>query len=207
MSGLFIKNYREALIKNDLISFPGFENGALRVINNDKNLPICFSGSSSVVFKLTDGEKDFALKCFITELQGRWPFLEIVKQKLDEIKNSRIVTFEIFKDVLAVEDDQKASYKKSVLLMPWIEGETLQERVRLYCTNNNVEGIRKLWLSFIDLAVSQLGQPYSHGDINPANIIVKPDGKMILVDHDTFRFADTINRPGLAGWGLSLIHI
>jgi len=206
MSGLFIKNYREALIKNDLISLPGFENGALRVIKNDKNLPVCFSGSSSVVFKLTDGEKDFAFKCFITELQGRWPFLEMVKQKLEEIKNNRIVSFGIFKDALAVEDDQNALCMKSVILMPWIEGETLQERVRLYCTNNNAEGIRKLWLSFIDLAVSQQGQPYSHGDINPANIMVKPDGKMILVDHDTFRFEDTINRPGLAGWGLGYQH-
>jgi serine/threonine protein kinase len=206
MPDLFIKNYREALIKNGQISLPGFENGVLRVIKNGKKEPLCWFGSSAVVFKLTDGERNFALKCFITEIYGRWSFLEKVKQKLDEINNDRIVSFEIFKDALVVEDDQKNVHKCSVILMPWIEGCSLRERVSLYCLNNHVAGIRRLCSSFIDLAVGQLGQPYSHGDINPANIMVKDDDKMIFIDHDSFGFVDTINEFGAADWTLGYQH-
>jgi hypothetical protein len=206
MPVLSIKNYREALTKNAQISLAGFEKGALSAVKNDKNEPLSWFGSSSVVFKLTDGKNNYALKCFVTELNGRWPFLEIVKEKLDEIKNDGIVSFEIFKDALAVEDEKKTLHNSSIILMPWIEGERLQDRVSFYCKNSNAEGLRKLSSSFFDLAVNQLGRPYSHGDINPANIIVKPDCKMILIDHDTFGFADTINGMGVASWSLGYQH-
>jgi hypothetical protein len=206
MSVLLIKNFRIALSKNGQIPLTGFENGELCAVKSDKNEPISWFGSSSIVFKLTDGKNNYGLKCFITELNGRWIFLKNVKQKLDAIKNNSIVSFEILENALLVQDDQKTQHKISVILMPWVEGERLQDIVSTYCKNNNVEGIRKLCCSFVDLAINQINQPYSHGDINPANIMVKGDGTMMLIDHDTMGFADTINASGVSSWSLGYQH-
>jgi hypothetical protein len=43
----------------------------LRPVLDDNGNPIMSSGNFAVVFKMTDGEKNYAVKCFTREQEGR----------------------------------------------------------------------------------------------------------------------------------------
>lgn len=200
-------HYKTALTKSKTSLFSGeLLNKDLSLVCNDKNEPVKYFGSSSVVFKLSGGNRFYALKCYTTDLFGRWDYLRKVRQVLLKSENAWIVPFEIYENELEIEDDQNQTQTCSVLLMPWIDGERLLNQVKLYCSQQNTASIRELCKSFIELAVNQIGQPFSHGDITPENIIVTPSGKMLLIDHDTFTFKDWENKPGRAGWSFPYHH-
>lgn len=207
MSIFSVQNYKTALTKSTKPVFSrDLLNKDLSVVNNDKNEPIKYFGSSSVVFKLAEGDRYYALKCFTTELFGRWDYLQKVQQILSKNENTWIVPFEIYENELELENDLNQTCTCSVLLMPWIEGERLLDKIKLYCSQQNTASIRELTKSFIEFAVNQIGQPFSHGDITPENIIVTPSGKMLLIDHDTFTFKDWENKPGRGGWSFPYHH-
>ena len=69
-----------------------------------------------------------------------------------------------------------------VLLMDWVEGETMET----YIANNyqNEHAMSMLCYRFCKLAAWLRSQPFAHGDIKPDNIMVRPDGSLTLVDYD-----------------------
>ena len=66
-----------------------------------------------------------------------------------------------------------------VLVLDYVRGKTLREKIR------SLEGIHLNWFLAIVRALSTLKDagtmPY-HGDLKPENIIVKPSGKVVLLD-------------------------
>ncbi|MEZ6037648.1 MAG: serine/threonine-protein kinase [Planctomycetota bacterium] len=66
-----------------------------------------------------------------------------------------------------------------VLVLDYVRGKTLREKVR------SLEGIHLNWFLAIVRALSSLAEagtlPY-HGDLKPENIVVKPSGKVVLLD-------------------------
>ena len=66
-----------------------------------------------------------------------------------------------------------------VLVLEYVRGKTLREKIR------SLEGIHLNWFLAIVRALVALKQadqlPY-HGDLKPENIIVKPSGKVVLLD-------------------------
>lgn len=207
MNNISINNYRTTLNSNETLLLKNLKLPELHVCKNAKNEPETWIGSSSVVFKLYDNNRYFALKCYITELIGRWEYLKQVQQKIPKMQNDRVVPFEIFENALAVKDDDQKTHTCSVILMPWIEGERLANRIKVLCKGKNRNLLKVLTQSLIDLASYQLSQNYSHGDITPENLIITPSGKVILIDYDTFSFTDikrTSAYPG--GWNYSYQH-
>ena len=69
-----------------------------------------------------------------------------------------------------------------VLLMDWVEGETMET----YIANNYQDeyAMGMLCYRFCKLAAWLRSHPFAHGDIKPDNIIVRPDGTLTLVDYD-----------------------
>ena len=69
-----------------------------------------------------------------------------------------------------------------VLLMDWIEGETMET----YIAENYTDSyeMSMLCYRFCKMAAWLRSQSFAHGDIKPDNIIVRPDGTLTLVDYD-----------------------
>jgi thiamine kinase-like enzyme len=207
MNNISINNYRTTLNSNETLLLKNLKLPELHVCKNAKNEPETWIGSSSVVFKLYDNNRYFALKCYITELIGRWEYLKQVQQKITKLENDRVVPFEIFENALTVKDDEQKTHTCSVLLMPWIEGERLANRIKVLCKGKNRNLLKVLTQSLIDLAKDQLSQNYSHGDITPENLIITPGGKIILIDYDTFGFTDMKKLSAYPrGWNYSYQH-
>ena len=69
-----------------------------------------------------------------------------------------------------------------MLLMDWVEGETLDRYVRRNI--NDTYALEMLTYNFSRLAMWLLPQPFAHGDLKPDNILVQADGSLTLVDYD-----------------------
>jgi serine/threonine-protein kinase len=66
-----------------------------------------------------------------------------------------------------------------VLVLDYVRGKTLREKIR------SLEGIHLNWFLAIVRALTSLrdsGAMQYHGDLKPENIIVKPSGKVVLLD-------------------------
>lgn len=66
-----------------------------------------------------------------------------------------------------------------VLVLEYVRGKTLREKIR------SLEGIHLNWFLAIVrslLTLQQSGQLAWHGDLKPENIVVKPSGKVVMLD-------------------------
>ena len=145
--------------------------------------PYRSSGAFAVVFKMKDEQtgKCYALKCFTEEQEGRAEAYRQIADELDFVDSSYITSVkylekEIFVDSSGEEDEFP------VLLMDWIDGETMENYIAENYQDNYAMAM--LCYRFCKMAAWLRSQPFAHGDIKPDNIMVRPDGNLSLVDYD-----------------------
>ena len=150
---------------------------------DDHGEPYRSSGAFAVVFKMKDEQtgKCYALKCFIEEQEGRAEAYRQIADELELVDSSYITSVkyldkEIFVDSSCEEDEFP------VLLMDWIDGETMETYIAENYQDNYAMAM--LCYRFCKMAAWLRSQPFAHGDIKPDNIMVRPDGSLTLVDYD-----------------------
>ena len=150
---------------------------------DDHGEPYHSSGAFAVVFKMKNEQtgKCYALKCFTEEQEGRAEAYRQIADELEFVDSSYITSVkyldkEIFVDSSCEEDEFP------VLLMDWIDGETMENYIVENYQDNYTMAM--LCYRFCKMAAWLRTQSFSHGDIKPDNIIVRPDGSLTLVDYD-----------------------
>ncbi|MCW4077926.1 protein kinase domain-containing protein [Segatella copri] len=150
---------------------------------DDHDEPYRSSGAFAVVFKMKDEQtgKCYALKCFTEEQEGRAEAYRQIADELEFVDSSYITSVkyldkEIFVDSSCEEDEFP------VLLMDWIDGETMENYIAENYQDNYAMAM--LCYRFCKMAAWLRSQPFAHGDIKPDNIMVRPDGNLTLVDYD-----------------------
>ena len=150
---------------------------------DDHGEPYRSSGAFAVVFKMKDEQtgKCYALKCFTEEQEGRAEAYRQIADELEFVDSSYITSVkyldkEIFVDSSCEEDEFP------VLLMDWIDGETMENYIVENYQDNYAMAM--LCYRFCKMAAWLRSQPFAHGDIKPDNIMVRPDGNLTLVDYD-----------------------
>lgn len=150
---------------------------------DDHGEPYRSSGAFAVVFKMKDEQtgKCYALKCFLEEQEGRAEAYRLIADELEFVDSSYITPVkyldkEIFVDSCCEEDEFP------VLLMDWIDGETMETYIAENYQDNYTMAM--LCYRFCKMAAWLRSQPFAHGDIKPDNIMVRPDGNLTLVDYD-----------------------
>ena len=150
---------------------------------DDHGEPYRSSGAFAVVFKMKDEQtgKCYALKCFTEEQEGRAEAYRQISDELEFVDSSYITSVkylekEIFVDSSCEEDEFP------VLLMDWIDGETMESYIAENYQDNYTMAM--LCCRFCKMAAWLRSQPFAHGDIKPDNIMVRPDGSLTLIDYD-----------------------
>lgn len=105
----------------------------------------------------------------------------MIVDELDSVDSSYITSVkyleqEIFVDSSCEEDEFP------VLLMDWVEGETMETYIASNYQDEYAMGM--LCYRFCKMAAWLCSQPFAHSDIKPDNIMVRPDGTLTLVDYD-----------------------
>ena len=155
----------------------------LTPVLDDHGEPYRCSGALAVVFKMQDKStgKYYALKCFTEEQEGRADAYRQIADELDLLDSPYITSVKYMEKELFV-DSQCEEDEFSVLLMDWVEGETMETYIA--ANYHNQSAMSMLSYRFGKMAAWLRTQSFSHGDIKPDNIIVRPDGSLTLVDYD-----------------------
>ena len=155
----------------------------LSPVLDDHGEPYRSSGAFAVVFKMKDEQtgKFYALKCFTEEQEGRAEAYRRIADELEYVGSPYVVSVRYLEKELFV-DGNCEEEEFPVLLMDWIEGETMET----YIANNYSDNyaMSMLCYRFCKMAAWLRSQPFAHGDIKPDNIIVRSDGTLTLVDYD-----------------------
>ena len=155
----------------------------LTPVLDDHGEPYRSSGAFAVVFKMQDKRtgKYYALKCFTEEQEGRAEAYRQIADELDLLDSPYITSVKYMEKELFV-DSQCEEDEFPVLLMDWVDGETMEAYIA--ANYRNQSAMLMLSYRFGKMAAWLRTQSFSHGDIKPDNIIVRPDGSLALVDYD-----------------------
>lgn len=155
----------------------------LAPVLDDHGEPYRSRGACAVVFKMLDKStgKCYALKCFTEEQDRRAEAYRQIAYELDMIDSPYITSVKYIEQELFV-DSQCEEDKFPVLLMDWVDGETIGAYIA--ANYHNQSAMSMLCYHFGKMAVWLRTQSFAHGNINPDNIIVRPDGSLTLVDYD-----------------------
>lgn len=150
---------------------------------DDHGEPMRSSGAFAVVFKMKDEStgKEYALKCFTEDQEGRAEAYRQIADELESVDSTYVTSVKYLEKELFVgsncDDDEFP-----VLLMDWIEGETMDRYIAENLYDNYAMSM--LCYRFCKMAAWLRSQPFAHGDIKPDNIMIRPDGSLTLIDYD-----------------------
>ena len=156
----------------------------LRPVLDAQGSLIMSSGNFAVVFKMHDDQagKDVAVKCFLKEQEGRAESYRLISQELSFTSSNFLTSIRYLEKELFVASNSTDEEEFPVVLMDWIEGETLDRYVVSHL--NDTHALQMLSFQFSRLASWLMSQPFAHGDLKPDNILVRTDGSLALVDYD-----------------------
>lgn len=156
----------------------------LRAVLDDNGNPIMINGNNSIIFKLIDIQscKFYAVKCFTKDKEGRDAAYNKIEEFLSDRDFHHVIPIKYLQDELYVDSEIADQTEISIAIMEWIEGDNLDNYIRLY--SGNSFQLHNLCISFAKLCQELVQSPISHGDIRPENIIVQPNGDVKLVDYD-----------------------
>ena len=155
----------------------------LTPVLDDHGEPYRSSGAFAVVFKMQDKStgKYYALKCFTEEQEGRADAYHQIADELGMV-DSPYITFVKYMEQELFVDSQCEEDEFPVLLMDWVEGETMEAYIA--ANYHNQSAMSMLCYRFGKMAAWLRTQSFAHGDVKPDNIIIRPDGSLGLVDYD-----------------------
>ena len=155
----------------------------LTPVLDDHGEPYRSSGAFAVVFKMQDKRtgKYYALKCFTEEQEGRAEAYRQIADELDLLDSPYITSVKYMEKELFV-DSQCEEDEFPVLLMDWVDGETMEAYIA--ANYRNQSAMSMLSYRFGKMAAWLRSQSFAHGDVKPDNIIIRPDGSLTLVDYD-----------------------
>jgi serine/threonine protein kinase len=112
----------------------------LRPVLDENEEPVISSGNFAVVFKMKDIQtgKLHAVKCFLKEQEGRSDAYNLISEELAHITSSYLIPIKYLEKDLFVDSSNTEETEFPVLLMDWVEGETLDK----YVLHNKYDGYK-----------------------------------------------------------------
>ncbi|HEY0755603.1 MAG TPA: hypothetical protein VGD98_16715 [Ktedonobacteraceae bacterium] len=145
-------------------------------------------GGFAVVYKFrTLSGQLKAMRCFRTaiapDIQARYDLMSsFFLQYVPDIT----IDFRYYEEGILVKEAAQSNQKKvcPVIVMEWIEGTTLLDKVDELCQQRDQGTLGGLAAQWLDMLEKMRAARMAHGDLAALNIMVRPDGHMVLVDYD-----------------------
>lgn len=139
------------------------------------------TGRFCVVFPITcEGKAQKCIRLWHDEFD-KGPVVKLADTLKELHKHADfIIGFEYFEQGLRLDDSEVIP----AIVMDWIDGCTLST----YIKNNkgNPDAISRLATRFYDMCAVMNREGLAHGDLSTENIMVRPNGKLVLIDYDSF---------------------
>lgn len=173
MRKILINNIFEALSCGEK-AFRSLRN--FELLYDERGMPRFVAGRNSVVVQMHKQGVLYGLKCYTAPLVCG----EQIGLFAATLPDNLIIRPQILCEELWVVDRSL-----DVAIYPWVDGHSAEWLIRKAIHDHDTALLATLEERFIDLVVRILEQEWRHGDIKTENIVVRPDGEMILVDCDS----------------------
>ena len=166
---------------------PLFKNGRL----------VKYAGGFCVVFPYEIGLKKYALRCWHSPVKGIEHRSKVISGSIKRSGLPYFVDFEFLPEaVMTAEGIQPA------ILMDWVDAIPLKQYIAEHL--ETPKKLDKLAETFLQMVKDLHSVSFSHGDLQHRNILVRPDGSLVLVDYDSMFVPELEGEPeeikGLAGY-------
>ncbi len=166
---------------NEAISEPSrcFENEQLasgEVCVDSKGLPRPISGGFANVYKIRNGDRSYAVKCFLRETSDHQERYTAIQKALLSCSLPYFTNFDYIPKGIKVRN-----VWHPVLKMDWEDGDTLDTYI--FKNINNPANIALIAREFKQLVAKLQSASIAHGDLQHGNIIVQ-NNRLRLLDYD-----------------------
>ena len=167
-----------------------------RIEKDQRNQPRPWAGAFAVVYKAfsPDDQRPFAVRVFTSESPERRERYELVAAYVKDHKPRCLVEFEYRDQSIRSAGDGKWY---PVILMEWVQGETLFNWVRDRCREGNAEAVGFLADRWLDAVKELADAGIAHGDLQHGNVMVTPQNEIKLVDYDCMCVPALVGRRNL----------
>lgn len=137
-----------------------------------------YVGGYCVVFpyKLGSGKK-YAVRCWHCEVEDAQLKSEAISKKIREINLPYFVEFEYVPVGII------ANAPMPLVRMGWVEAEDFRKYITKNLNNKDI--LERVLENFVEMVKTLHSHNISHGDLQHGNVLVKPDGNLLLVDYDS----------------------
>lgn len=171
-----------AIVQHPRLAFRDPALQGCRIERNSFNQPRTWSGAFAVVYKGLDSEgKAWAIRAFTSESCERREHYEQISVHLKSRTPECLVDFEYRDAAIRSAGDGKWY---PLLVMDWVEGMTLWAWVGTKCRKNKGPSLAKGARHWLKLIEELNAAEIAHGDLQHANVLVTPAGRLKLVDYD-----------------------
>jgi len=140
---------------------------------------IQYSGGFTTVFPfISSNGKKMAVRLWIADIGDAKKRSLKISEYLKHLNSKYFVNFEYLENAILINGQFYP-----VVIMDWIEGHTLKDYINTYISDSPKllclsDRFRKMVLFFHQ-------QNIAHGDLQHGNILVKPDGELVVIDYDS----------------------
>ncbi|HEY1351963.1 MAG TPA: hypothetical protein VGF67_20270 [Ktedonobacteraceae bacterium] len=174
------------------IQDPEIKQGRVETITVPTNLgsfvqPWGVEGGFAVVYKYRTRSGQFrALRCFRRDMDADTQFrYERIGPYFQTHASQVTAGFKYHaQGILIKESSQPQGRIYPVIEMDWIEGTTLLDTVDELCQQRDRAELQELSQRWLTLLKTMRQAHISHGDLAGLNVMVRPDGSLVLIDYD-----------------------
>ncbi len=162
-------------------------------------------GGFAVVYKFcTQSGKMRALRCFLVQVK---PDTQFRYERIGAYFAAQIpditAGFKYHNDGIAIKENVQGQLREKtypLVEMEWIEGVTLLDHVDEQCRKRDRTGLADVVSQWLAILNTLRQAKIAHGDLAGANVMVRPNGRLVLVDYDGVYIPDFAGRqPVVAG--------
>ncbi len=191
-----LASHFSAMLQNPRLAFRDPELKQCRIEKDRRNQPRPWSGAFAVVYKgiPANGDRPFAIRVFTTESPERRERYDQISAYLRTRRLGCLVDFEYRDDSIRSAGDGKWY---PLIIMDWVEGDTLFAWARARCREGNGQALGEAAARWVELVKELADARVAHGDLQCANVMVTPAGRLKLVDYDCMCVPALVGRRNL----------
>lgn len=155
------------------------------VFMRDDNGELSFcSGAEAVIFKVKHKGRCWAMKLYTSLRRNRGRYYECMNNYFMLNHTTVVPEFIYLENEIIVYIGDGDFVEFPVLLVEWIEGDTLALRLKRFAHLGKTDDIREMTNGFISFCSNMLECDFAHIDFKPENIIVDNVDRFHLIDID-----------------------
>ena len=165
------------VVQNPSVCFEDNDLSRGQVAVNPRGLPLVYSGNFACVYKVSNGGREFAVRCFTREVRDQQQRYSQLDQYLSAARPDTFVRFQYLDRGIRVKGQWYPIVK-----MAWVEGERLDKFVERHLDAPDI--LRDMAARWRGANGSLRGLNIAHNDLQHGNVMVQRDEAIRLVDYD-----------------------